>query len=277
MPLLQALDSASVIPLRNVSPSTTAKYPYLEMRLRGCPLCRSSDFQIATRVIWEDIARDLNGEKKTERTKEWLKVMVPAELGVQLQEILFGKAANSESSPQSKSAHEGRENALDTRAAPSPQNVAIEQHCEQMKSHMSEGLHLFSEQVILDGELKTVEATADSTETAYAKAESKIPADASVLERKEVYAPVSQVITIEGFDEHVARDGVIKGAQMEFFRTPRIKTFKLVTAGKKGVKGNLETPNLYEFEILLPATVKITYKTKARADSALIDGLESSL
>jgi hypothetical protein len=50
-----------------------------------------------------------------------------------------------------------------------------------------------------------------------------------------------------------------------------------VTAGKKGVKGNLETPNLYEFEILLPATVKITYKTKARADSALIDGLESSL
>lgn len=92
-PLLQTLETGSAQSLRILGEiSSVTEQPYLEAKLRRCPSCDISDFQIAISVAWEEVTTDKEGKEKTEyKSEEWFKAMVPAELGTQLDEILFGK------------------------------------------------------------------------------------------------------------------------------------------------------------------------------------------
>lgn len=109
-------------------------------------------------------------------------------------------------------------------------------------------------------EQKVVKAMADTTEAAFVKAQSKIPINAKVLEKKELTVPKQKVITVEAFDEQGARSQ----AREQISSTAKVKSVKLVMAGKKGFLGIGKTPNQYEAELLDRAVVEITYKTKAK-------------
>ena len=92
-PLLQALETGSAQTLRTLEEiSSVAEHPYLEVKLRRCPSCDISDFQVAASAAWKEVTTDKEGQKKTEiKTEEWFKAMAPADLGTQLDEILFSK------------------------------------------------------------------------------------------------------------------------------------------------------------------------------------------
>lgn len=131
---------------------------------------------------------------------------------------------------------------------------------EQVKAQIPEGLHLLSEQVLSDGEPKTVKAVADTTESAFAKAQSEIPADATILEKKELSAPEQRVIAVQAFDER----GAESEARLRLGGATVVKSLKLIVVGKKGFLGIRKMPNQYEAQVLEQAIVEITYKQKVK-------------
>jgi hypothetical protein len=151
---------------------------------------------------------------------------------------------------------------------------SLEQARERIRSQIPEGFHLLSEKVISDGKPKTVRVVAGTIEEAFAKAQSKVPNDADVLEKKEITAPQRKVIIIEAYDGYDARRRAEYQAKSQFGDAATVGSLKLKIAGKKGFLGIGRKPNQYEAEILQPAIVELTYRTKARI-SARIDTLES--
>jgi HEAT repeat protein len=152
----------------------------------------------------------------------------------------------------------------------------LEQAREQVKSQIPEGLCLLSEAVVSDGRSGTVNAFADTTEEAYAKAQTEIPIQADVLEKTELAAPERKVITVEAFDEQGAASSARWEARREFGKTAIVKSVKLITMGRKGLFGIGKTPNQYEAELLQPATVEVTYKMKAKISikvGSIVDSL----
>jgi hypothetical protein len=142
---------------------------------------------------------------------------------------------------------------------------SLEEARELVKSQIPEGLCLLSEKVISDGKPKTVKAFADTSKAAFAKAQSELPANASVLEKKELVAPEQKVITTEAFDEQSAKAQV--GNQIG--NSAIIKALKLTTSGKQGFLGIGKKPNQYNAEIFQQAVVEITYKTKAKISAEI--------
>ena len=136
----------------------------------------------------------------------------------------------------------------------------LEEARKQIKSRMPEGLNLISEEIISDGKPKTVKAIADTSEAAFAKAQAEIPAGASILAREEEIAPGQKVLTVEAFDEEMAR----AEAASQSGKTEIVKTIKLTTTGKPGFLGMGKKPNQYEAGIFQPSVVIITYKTMAK-------------
>lgn len=137
---------------------------------------------------------------------------------------------------------------------------SLEEAKTKVKSQeREEGLPVLYEKVLCDGKEKTITASADTMEEAFAKAEKELPNDANILEKKQVSAPQTRVTTIEAFDEQSARSQASKGV-----KTSRIVDTKLKTMGKKGFLGKAKTPNQYEVTEFEPAKVEITYKPKAK-------------
>ncbi len=145
---------------------------------------------------------------------------------------------------------------------------ALEEAREQVKAQIPKGLSLISEQVISDGEPKTVRAVSDTTVSAFAKAQGDIPSGATILEKKETISPAQKVVMIEAFDEQTARTQV----ENQIGETEVIKALKLARTGKQGFLGIGKKPNQYEAQVFQKAVAEITYKTKAKI-SALIGEL----
>lgn len=142
---------------------------------------------------------------------------------------------------------------------------SLEEAREQLKSLIPEGLHILSEQVVSEGGLKTAQAVAEITEEAFAKAQSEIPINAVVLEKRELTAPEEKVITVEAFDEQ----GANQEARRQIANTAIIRSHKLVLAGKKGLLGIGKKSNQYETSVFQQAVVEITYKMKAKISARI--------
>jgi hypothetical protein len=76
------------------------------------------------------------------------------------------------------------------------------------------------------------------TEAAFAKAQGEIPISAKVLEKKELTAPKQKVITVEAFDEQSAISSAREEAREQIGNNVIVKSVKLITAGRKGFRGN---------------------------------------
>jgi hypothetical protein len=142
---------------------------------------------------------------------------------------------------------------------------SLEEAREQIRSRIPTGLQLLSETVISDGKPKTARAVAETTEAALAKAQDEIPHGAEVVEKKEVAAPESKVVTVEAFDEQSAREEVSSGIP----RTATLNALKLVRSGSKGFLGIGKKPNQYEAEVFHHAVMEITYKEQARVSAKI--------
>lgn len=140
----------------------------------------------------------------------------------------------------------------------------MEEAREQLKSRTPRFLALLSEQLISDGKPRTASAIADTTETAFSRAQSRLPAGAEVLERREVTAPESASLTIEAPDEGSAREMAEREARERFGKTGVVKSMSLAIPGKKGFLGMGARAGRYEVEILRQALVEVSYRAKPR-------------
>jgi len=136
----------------------------------------------------------------------------------------------------------------------------LEEARELVKSRIPEGLYLLSEQVISDGKPKTVKANVDTIEAAFAKAQSQIPTNATIIEKKELSAPGQQVIAVQAFDER----GAESAAKRQLGKNMVFKGLNLTAAGRNGFLGIGRTPSKYEAEVFRQAVVEITWKSKAK-------------
>ncbi len=136
---------------------------------------------------------------------------------------------------------------------------SLEEARKQVQSRMPQGFRLLSENVLSDGKPKTVKTSADTEEAAFAKAQSEIPTNADVLEKKELYSLGQQVIAVEASDEQSAMRQIKKDRNATI-----LGPLKLVTLGKKGFLGIGRKPNQYEAEVVQQAVVEVTYRTKAK-------------
>lgn len=141
---------------------------------------------------------------------------------------------------------------------------SLEKARKQLQAQIPESLHLLSEDVISDGSPKTAQAAADTTEAAFAKAHDEIPNNAEVLERKELRAAERKVITVEAFDEQAARLSAERQTTSQLGSNAVVDSLKLAVAGSTGFLGIGKKPSQYQAEIVQPALVEITYRTKAR-------------
>lgn len=135
---------------------------------------------------------------------------------------------------------------------------------EQLKSQIPKGFYLLSEQVISDGNPRTVEAAADTTEAAFAKAQSQVPANAIIIEKKELCAPEHHSIRVLAFDERNAESEAKRQAAMKFGHATAVTGINLMVTGKSGFLGIGRTPNQYQARVFQYALVAITYREKAR-------------
>jgi ribosomal protein L7/L12 len=152
------------------------------------------------------------------------------------------------------------------------ENQIIEVEAETLKearekaiAQIPEDLDLVYVKIISDGKPMTVQAIEDTTEEAFAKAQGEIPANASILEKKEIATPDQKVVMVEALDEQSAR----AQAEIQIGKTAKVKAVRLKTAGKQGFLGVGKKQNQYEAEIFQPAVVEITYKTKARISARI--------
>ncbi len=137
----------------------------------------------------------------------------------------------------------------------------LEEARDIIKSQVPEDLAILSEQVEDDGKAHTVQASADTEEAAFALAQKKIADGKDIVDKKVINSPELRKINVEAFDEGVAK-GQVEAQKIAASFT--IKSVKLTREGSKGILGLGKKPNEYEFEVLIPAAVEITYRGKAR-------------
>jgi len=129
------------------------------------------------------------------------------------------------------------------------------------KSQVPEGLQITSEEILSDGKTSSKAGIADTIEAAFTDAESKLPSDVEIVDRKQHNAPNRKVVTVEAFEGQTARAQVEQSFK---FMGPRIESMKLKETGRKGFLGRGKKPNTYEIQVFEPAWVTVVYNKKAR-------------
>jgi hypothetical protein len=109
-----------------------------------------------------------------------------------------------------------------------------------------------------------VEAIAETSEAAFAEAQTKLPHNAEVLEKKVITSPKRKTITVEAFDEQIAMAISRLQANSLFGNSGIVKSMKLIVGGSKGFLGIGKKPHRYEAELLQQAKVEITYRPKVK-------------
>lgn len=137
----------------------------------------------------------------------------------------------------------------------------------QLQIQMPQGFLVLSERIISDGEPKTIQGIGETMERAHLDAQQKVPADAEILEEKEVTIPNRKVIEVVARNEQEAENSASWQAKLQFNGDAVVERIRLVTKGSKGLLGFGEKPNQYEAELIQKAVVSITYKTKAKVSA----------
>jgi len=138
---------------------------------------------------------------------------------------------------------------------------SLEEAREKVRSQIPEGLRLLSEEVVSDGNPKTLHGVADTIEGAFEQGLSRIPPSASIVQKEVTVSPTVQTVTVEAFDEQTAMRLVEQRAPPY----AKITGLVLKTQGRKGFLGiGKKRPDYYEAQVLPMAIVKITYKEKVK-------------
>jgi len=129
---------------------------------------------------------------------------------------------------------------------------------EQIKSKIPKGFDVIREEILSDGKTKNIESTGETVEAAFEKAKSKLPSNSEIIEKKRKRTPQKKVVTVEAFDEWIARSRVNIDSDV------RIESILMKGKGRKGVFGIGKKPNKYEIHLFEQAVVEIKYKKMAK-------------
>jgi hypothetical protein len=144
---------------------------------------------------------------------------------------------------------------------------------EQLEAKKSEGFHILSERIISDGTPKTVQASADTIEAAFSKAQTEIPGSAEIIEKKELASPLHKKAIIKAFDEETAGTEAETMSTKELGKFGKFRSQHLIARGSKGFLGIGKKPHQYEVELYREALIEIKYKTRARISATIIEDL----
>ncbi|MBI3801884.1 MAG: hypothetical protein HY268_33550, partial [Deltaproteobacteria bacterium] len=128
-----------------------------------------------------------------------------------------------------------------------------------MESLTSDGFFLLSEQVVHTGDPERQEVVADTIDAAMTKAESQVPSGARVITRKQLSLPERRLVTVEAFNEGIARARV----HAQSSSTAVVRGMRLSVAGRRGLLGIGKRPHRYEVDVFQPSVVEIIYQPKA--------------
>jgi len=137
---------------------------------------------------------------------------------------------------------------------------SLQEARRKIKAQIPEGLELISEKVITEGGIKEINMFGESTQAAFAEAESKIPDYAEALSKLEIRDSRNFKIMVDAFDEEGAKK---EADEMTKKSSEVLKGIRMVTPGKSGLFGMGKKPNQYEVEILQKALVEVKYKQRA--------------
>jgi HEAT repeat protein len=143
---------------------------------------------------------------------------------------------------------------------------SLEEARQRLRSKLSEGYAILSENIMVSDTPQSVKDSAYSVQAAQEAAQQKVPTDAIVIEVKELTAPQHETILIEAMNETLARNLASKMLS----EGKVVVKANLVAAGRQGFLGIGRKPNQYEVDVLRLAVVEIVYKFRAKL-SAKID------
>lgn len=131
---------------------------------------------------------------------------------------------------------------------------------DEAKKMLSEkiptGYFLIAETIESHGGKSTQIEEADTIGAAFIAAEDRLPSNARIIEKQIVTEPERQIITIQAFDEALARTRAKEKLPPGFALTK----INVSIAGKKGFLGLGKTPHHYEVEISKQACVEVIYE-----------------
>ena len=99
----------------------------------------------------------------------------------------------------------------------------LEEARKKAESQVSEDLRIVSEEILSDGKPRSMMGVADMVEATFEEAESKLPTDIEIIDKKQLNLPAKKVITVETSDEQTARAQVEQGISSH----ARIESIKL--------------------------------------------------
>jgi len=136
---------------------------------------------------------------------------------------------------------------------------SIEEARAKIQEQVPEGMSVISEKILSDGKPQVIEALGDSVDAAFQRALSKKPDGADVSDQRTVAEPQTRAVTIEAFEEAVAREQ----GQTRLSENGKVLKVSMKTTGRRGFLGIGKKPHTYEVELWEPAKVEITVKSNA--------------
>jgi hypothetical protein len=129
---------------------------------------------------------------------------------------------------------------------------------KQAESRRPQGLALFLQEILSDGEPATARGHAETIEQAYHVAERKLPSAAVVTDRRVIRPPRERVIEVEAFSEQEAQSL----AQHSVDYMVRLDRATLKTTGAKGILSIGRRPSRYEVHAFEKPIVEVAYQAK---------------
>ena len=115
-------------------------------------------------------------------------------------------------------------------------------------------LIVLEELILCYGRVENIEASADTVEEAFTKAQGKVPAGAKIETQNIKIAPKRVTLQVQGDNEESAGKG----------KAEVIASVSLLTKGRRGFWGLGKTPNVYEVVIFQPAVVELRFRERAK-------------
>jgi hypothetical protein len=88
-PLAAALETGSAQEIVEVAPSAEKEFPHLLVKLRKCPAGADCDVELAATLAWQTAVQKRGKTETKKESEEWFDIMLPCDLGTDLEEKLF--------------------------------------------------------------------------------------------------------------------------------------------------------------------------------------------
>jgi hypothetical protein len=139
------------------------------------------------------------------------------------------------------------------------QAKSIDEARRLLRAKVPDGQFVVCDKVVSEKKPKAFPGVGDTEESAFVNAEQNIPSNADVAEKKLLTQPEPYKVTVEAFDEEVAK----KQAKAQISDTASIKGISLGQRGRRGFLGFGKTPSRYEIDVWQPAVAEITVSVPA--------------